>query len=144
MRVLIDTNLAFSYVTGREDPFSSEIDRIMELCSTDDIEGVLAYHSLSTIWYLMRKAPDGKRREIMRELCELMTLSGADNETVLAAIDDPDFKDFEDAMQDCCAMDSKADYIITANIKDFEGHSKVPALTPRDFLSIILNSDTSY
>ena len=137
MRVLIDTNLAFTYVTGREDPFSSEIDRIMELCSTERIEGVLAYHSLSTIWYLMRKAPDEKRREVMRLLCELMTLSGADNETVLAAINDPAFKDFEDAMQDCCAVDSKADYIITANIKDYAGHSRVPALTPQDFLSMM-------
>ncbi len=137
MRVLIDTNLAFTYVTGREDPFSSEIDRIMELCSTEKIEGVLAYHSLSTIWYLMWKAPDEKRREVMRLLCELLTLSGADNETVLAAINDPAFKDFEDAMQDCCAVDSKADYILTANIKDYAGHSKVPALTPKDFLSMM-------
>ena len=137
MRVLIDTNLAFTYVTGREDPFSSEIDRIMELFSAEKIEGVLAYHSLSTIWYLMRKAPDEKRREIMRRLCELMTLSGADNETVMAAIDDPAFKDFEDAMQDCCAIESKADYIITANIKDYAGHSRVPALTPKDLLSMI-------
>ena len=142
MRVLIDTNLAFTYVTGREDPFSSEIDRIMELCSTDAIEGILAYHSLSTIWYLMRKAPDVKRREIMRQLCRLMTLSGSDNATVLAAIDDPGFKDFEDAMQDCCAIDSQADYIITANIKDYAGHSRVPALTPEAFLSIVLNDDT--
>ena len=46
MRVLIDTNLAFTYVTGREDQFSSEIDRIMELCSSEQIEGILAYHSL--------------------------------------------------------------------------------------------------
>ena len=132
MRVLIDTNLAFTFVTGREDPFSSEIDRIMELFSTEELEGVLAYHSLSTIWYLMRKAPDEKRREIMRQLCELMTLSGAENETVMAAIDNPAFKNFEDAMQDCCAIASKADYIITANIKDYAGHSRVPALTPRD------------
>ena len=137
MRVLIDTNLAFTYVTGREDPFASDIDRIMELCSTEAIEGVLAYHSLSTIWYLMRKAPNEKRREVIRHLCELLTLFGAENETVLAAVDDPAFKDFEDAMQDCCAIDSRADYIITANIKDFEGHSKVPALTPKGFLAMM-------
>ena len=73
----------------------------------------------------------------MRQLCALMTLSGAENETVMAAIDDPAFKDFEDAMQDCCAIESKADYIITANIKDYAGHSRVPALTPKDFLSMV-------
>ena len=73
----------------------------------------------------------------MRQLCALMTLSGAENETVMAAIDDPAFKDFEDAMQDCCAIDSKADYIITANIKDYAGHSRVPALTPKDLLSMM-------
>ena len=133
MRVLIDTNLAFTYVTGRENPFAADIDRIMEMCSTERIECVLAYHSLSTIWYLMRKAPEEKRREVIRQLCELLLLSGADNETVLSAIDDPAFEDFEDAMQDCCAIVSRADYIITASIKDYAGHSKIPAMTPRDF-----------
>ena len=51
MRVLIDTNVALTYVSGREDPFSNEVDTIMQKCAKEEIEGALAFHSLSTIWY---------------------------------------------------------------------------------------------
>lgn len=142
MKVLIDTNVAFTYVTGRDDPFSADIVTIMDLCSLEKFEGVLAYHSLSTIWYLTRKADDQHRRDALITLCELFTLSGANNELVLAALADKEFKDFEDAMQDCSAIESECEYIITANTKDFTGHSKIPAITPTDFLQLLAQSET--
>ena len=40
MRVLIDTNIAFTYVTGRPDPYAAEVDRIMQLCAEEKIEGI--------------------------------------------------------------------------------------------------------
>ena len=33
MKVLIDTNVAITYISGRDDPFSAEIERIMRLCA---------------------------------------------------------------------------------------------------------------
>jgi len=127
MRVLIDTNVALTYVSGRDDLFSDEVDAIMQKCAKEEIEGALAFHSLSTIWYQTRKLPEATRRDWIRQLCELLTISGADNKAVLGAINDEDFKDFEDALQDCCATAFEADYTITANIQDFKGVSKIPA-----------------
>jgi len=95
MKALIDTNLALTFITGREDPYSEQTERIMELCSKDRFEGFLAFHSLSVIWYLMRKVPMSLRRKAIKKLCELLTLSGADNKTVLAANANTDFADFE-------------------------------------------------
>ena len=135
MKALIDTNLAITYITGREDPYSEQTDRIMEMCSKDRFEGYLAFHSLSVIWYLMRKVPMSLRRKAIKKLCELLTLSGADNKTVLAANANTDFADFEDALQDCCAMTVYADYIVTANIKDYDC-SIVQAVTPDEFLAL--------
>ena len=108
----------------------------MQKCAKEEIEGALAFHSLSTIWYQTRKLPEATRRDWIRQLCELLTISGADNNAVLEAINDEDFKDFEDALQDCCATAFKADYTITANIRDFKGVSKIPALTPKEFLEL--------
>jgi len=136
MRVLIDTNVALTYVSGRDDLFSNEVDAIMQKCAKEEIEGALAFHSLSTIWYQTRKLPDATRRDWIRQLCELLTISGANNKAVLSAINDESFKDFEDALQDCCATSFEADFTITANIKDFKGISKVPALTPKEFLEL--------
>ena len=52
------------------------------------------------------------------------------------AIEKEDFRDFEDALQDCCAAESGADYIVTANKRDFAGHSTVYPLTPKELLSL--------
>ena len=141
MRVLIDTNVALTYVSGREDRFSDEVDLIMRKCAEEEIEGAIAFHSLSTIWYQARKLPEETRRDWIRQICELLTVTGASNEALLEAISNKNFKDFEDAMQDCCAVAFDADYTITANTKDFEGVSNVPAITPIEFLVNCLNKE---
>lgn len=137
MRILIDTNVALTYVSGREDPFSNEVDIIMRKCADEEIEGAIALHSLSTIWYATRKLPENTRRDWIRQICELLTVAGAENDAVLDAIDNKEFKDFEDALQDCCAASIKADYTITANVRDFKDVSNIPALTPKEFLEIV-------
>lgn len=143
MKVLIDTNVAITYISGRDDPYSSEIERIMKLCAEEKIEGILAFHSLSIIWYVSRKAPEEERRKWIRKLCVLLTVSGASNQLVLEAIDKTDFKDFEDALQDCCAIESGAEYIITVNKRDYVGYSTVNPVTPEEFLSIFNQSESS-
>ena len=137
MKALIDTNVALTYASGREDPFSDATDAIMLMCAQEKIEGAIAFHSLSTIWYHARKLPDETRRDWIRQLCELLTVTGADNASVLAAVDNAEFKDFEDALQVCCAETFQADLIVTANVKDFRGHSGIPALTPDEFLAMM-------
>ena len=137
MKVLIDTNVALTYVSGRDDTYSGEIDEIMRLCAEDAVEGAIALHTLSTIWYCARKLPDDIRRDWIRQLCILFTVTGADNAALIQAVEQTDFRDFEDAMQDCCASAFEADYIITANVRDFEGHSRVPAVTPTTFMEHI-------
>ena len=81
---------------------------------------------------MSRKVPDDERRKWIRKLCTLLTVSGADNELILRAIDNADFRDFEDALQDCCAGTFHADYTITANTKDFKGVSRC-----KDFVSAV-------
>ena len=137
MKVLIDANVAITYISGHSDPFSAEIEKIMRLCAEEKIEGVIALHSLSIIWYVSRKAPDEERRKWIKKLCTLLTVSGADNHLILNAIDQTDFSDFEDALQDCCAIEAEADCIVTVNKRDFVGHSVVQAVDPKEFLSML-------
>ena len=54
-KVLIDTNVAMTFLTKRKDSFVEESVEIMHLCAKRIISGYLAFHSLSTIWYLGRK-----------------------------------------------------------------------------------------
>ena len=42
MKVLIDTNVALTYLSGREDPFSEAVNQIMLLCARGKIEAAIA------------------------------------------------------------------------------------------------------
>ena len=67
---------------------------------------------------------------------KFLTVAGIGHEQMFEALNRDNFKDFEDCLQDECAKELKADYIITRNIKDF-AHSKIPAVTPEQFLEVI-------
>ena len=52
---------------------------------------------------------------------------------LLSALDNEYFSDFEDCLQEECAVAISADYIVTRNTKDFAS-SRVPAILPDEFL----------
>ena len=135
LRVLVDTNVAYTYLSGRDDPYVSEAIGIMGLCSKKEIIGFLAFHSLPTIWYLGRKLSDDERRDMLMKLCNLLTVVGASHNEVIAAILNGDFRDFEDCLQDKCAKEAHCDYIVTANVKDY-AFSEIPAVTPDKLIAI--------
>lgn len=132
MVALIDTNVILNYITDREDRFRDSSKLVMDLCSQGKIDGYIAFHSLSIIWYSLR-IPDEGKRMWLREICRMLTVTGASHEQVIEAIDNVAFKDFEDCLQDECAAQNHADYIITRNTNDFLT-SSIPAITPSDFL----------
>lgn len=136
MKVLIDTNVALNVITKRPDPYSAESLQILSLCADGTLDGYLAFHSLSTIWYVTRRFPEYQRREWLKQLCEILSVASADQTAILHAIDNELFHDFEDNLQDCCAEGVQADYIVTANVKDYEKVSIVPAVTPAQLLEL--------
>ena len=134
MKVLIDANVIITYISGSEDKYSSEAEQIMQLCAEEKIEGIIAFHTLSIVWYVSRKLPEEDRREWLRLLCTMFTVSSAAQDSIKDAIDDIAFADFEDALQDRCGFEAEADFLVTANIQHFADKSKTPALTPDRFL----------
>lgn len=80
------------------------------------------------------------RRGYIKSICVLFTIAGASNDAVLNAIDNRDFRDFEDALQDCCAAEAGCDCIVTANGKDFIGHSQTAIKSPEAFLALFADT----
>ena len=136
MRVLLDTNVIITFLTKRADKFLQESIEIMEKCINGSMDGFVAFHSLSTISYVFRKLPIETRLEWMRLICECLTIACPDNLLLSRALQNEDFIDIEDNLQDCCAQSIQADYIITANVDDY-GYSVIPAISPADFMAII-------
>lgn len=136
MKILVDTNVVYTYLSSREDRYSEESDRILTMCAEKQLEGYIAFHSLSIIWYTAKDYTEAMRRDWMRRICSTLEIVSADNKAVLAAANNIAFRDFEDNLQDCCAVTAGADYIVTANVKDYE-HSLVKAVTPGELLQLL-------
>ena len=137
MDILCDTNVILTSLTGREDPFLEACDRILLLAASAKIRAWIAFHSLSTIWYVLRKLKgEGETRLLLESVCQAFDVAAATHEQVIQAVQNHTFRDFEDCLQDECAQSVNAQYLVTCNIKDFAS-SKTPALTPGQFLGIV-------
>lgn len=136
MVVLLDTNVLLDYLETRE-PYFEDSYRVLLLCAEERVEAYVAFHSIPNIFYIMRKTHDkASRRELLLEICNVLTVVSASHEKVVDAIKREDFSDFEDCLQMQCAKEIKADYIVTRNVNDYIC-SDVPAITLEKFLEIM-------
>lgn len=131
--VFIDTNIFIDVLQDRI-PFTDNSQAVIGLVTQKKIKGAVAAHSITNLWYILRKThSDEERRNYLLSLFELFDVVSIDKNRLVAALEKSDFKDFEDCLQDECACAINADYIITRNAKDFES-SMVKVLTPEEFL----------
>lgn len=136
MTALIDTNIILDVFLKRN-PFYEASYRVLNMCCDKTVNGILSAHSVSNIWYIMRKEyNDEDRRVLLRALFDYFEVSSLNKQKLIAALERRNFDDFEDCLQDECAVEFSADYIITRNVKDFE-HSKVKALSPEEFVRTV-------
>lgn len=120
--VLIDTNILLNYITNREDKYLNDSIRIVELCALGKLNG-----------YVLRKKSDKERRDNLRDICTIFSVTSASQTEIIDAIEKDSFAAFEDCLQDKCAKEVGADYIITVNEKDF-ANLETEAINPCEFL----------
>ena len=136
LKILIDTNVAITYISGIEDKYADESVAIIKHCANGKCDGLIALHSIATIWYYTRRLPQETRREWLLNICTALTVVGVGHNSVIDAIKKDDFFDFEDCLQDKCAKEAQCDYIATVNTTDFQ-FSEVLAVNPAECLSLI-------
>lgn len=132
MVVLIDTNVIIDFLAVRE-PFYDSSAKVLEKCAVGEADGYIAFHSLPNLWYIFRKVPEEQRRLWLMRICKILKVASASQEAILKAIEMDNFKDFEDCLQDRCAEEVSANYIITRNTADFKA-SIVSAIEPDEWL----------
>lgn len=134
MKVLIDANVILDYLLGRDEENYGE--RLIEKCYNGEVDGYVAFHSISIIWYILEKNKVNDRRDMIYNLCEILEVVSVNNEDIKKAIKWKDFKDFEDCFQEICAESINADYIITNNVSDFK-MAKTNVLTAREYIILM-------
>lgn len=135
-RILIDTNILLDYLLTRE-PFYEDAREVVRICTEGKIKGCIAAHSITNMFFILRKDYDAEeRREMLISLCTIFDVEGIDKNKLLAGLKNNDFLDFEDCLQMECAKVYGAEYIVTRNMSDYQ-MSEVKAILPKDFLALI-------
>lgn len=136
MVLLIDTNVVLDYLTNRE-PFADEARKILYCCVEKKVRGYIAAHSITNVFYILRKHfSSTERRKMLSDICDLVEVCGLQKTQITNALANEKFGDLEDCIQAECAKSVQADYIVSRNIKDFV-NSPIPSIRPGDFLRII-------
>ena len=143
MRVLIDSNIVLDWLMNRE-PFCFEAKRVLQSCLMGEIKGYLSAHSITDMFYILRKEMDvAKRKQVLLLLCRYFHIVPEDSNTISEALENAEWQDLEDGLQMQCAWNEKLDFIITRNIKDFST-SLVPAVLPKEFIDNQLEKSDSW
>ena len=133
MVVLVDTNIIIDALANRE-PYADNAKKILEKCAAREVTGILAAHSRPNMFYIFRKNfSQDERRFLLKNLCNIFKISDLNAKKILAALENEKFVDFEDCLQEECAVESMADYIVTRNPADF-ANSRVKVILPEEFL----------
>ena len=75
MVLLIDTNLIIDYIAEREQ-FKSAADKVFDAIFEDKAKGCLAAHSVTNMWYILRKVMSAEKDGIYFLHClAVLTLS---------------------------------------------------------------------
>jgi predicted nucleic acid-binding protein len=134
MVVLVDANIILDFLLERE-PFVDEAKEIFKFCSDDANTGYIAAHTITNIFYILRKKySPAERKDMLSNICALMCISKIGSDEILHALSDEHFDDIEDFLQAECAKAAGAKYIITRNVGDFI-NSSIPAILPAMFLT---------
>lgn len=138
MVILIDTNIIIDFFMKRQ-PYLEEAIKIISLCSESKVKGYLAAHTVSNLFYILRKEYSAsQRREMLSALCNVFEISEINKKKILAALENETVADFEDCLQMECALEVSAEYIVTRNLGDYT-NSKIAAIDPKSFIELAEN-----
>ena len=133
--VLIDLNVFLDVLQKRE-PFYDTSAGLLAAVETGRVQGYMAAHSLTTLFYLIQKdKSSAEARAAITNLLQFIKIAPVTQSTLEQALN-LDYRDFEDAVQMISAVQCKADYLVTRNLKDYQP-ALLPVMQPVDFLGTL-------
>ncbi len=133
-RTLFDLNIILDVLMLRE-PYFTDGARLWSLVENNEIEGFLAAHSFTTLFYLYKRQKSSEEAyQVIGKLLQVFDVAGVDRHVIELACD-LGWKDFEDAVQAVAASGVNCDYLITRNPGDYSAQ-QATAIQPADFLAV--------
>ena len=134
-KVLLDINVILDVLSRRE-PFYRDSAAIWRLAENGYIVGMLAAHSITTLYYLYTSQTSPPAAVLsIEKMLDVFRVAAIDQSVIETALQ-YGWADFEDAVQMAAAEAADCNHLVTRNPKDFEA-GPVQSLQPADFLAII-------
>lgn len=135
LTVLIDLNVVLDVVQCRK-PFYAASAALLASAEKGRIRGLVAAHSFTTLFYLVQKSSSAQEaRAAITRLMQFLAVAPVDGNTVDQALHLP-YSDFEDAVQMAAALQARADYLVSRNLKDYQPEL-VPVVAPAELLALL-------
>lgn len=137
--IFLDTNVIIDFL-GEREPFYTSVAKVVTLADKKKIKLFISPISITTVHYILSKyESQASALEKIRKFKIISEISIV-NEKVIEKAINSNFKDFEDAVQYFSAIESKCDFILTRNEKDFK-NALIPIMNAETYL-IGLNKQT--
>jgi len=132
VRLFLDANVVIDTLAQRK-PWAAAATRVMAEIAAGEHEAFVAAHTVTTAFYLLRKALGGPRAvSALQDLVRIVRVADVNHDMIEQALA-LGWKDVEDALQVICAMNVDADVFITRDARDF-APSPIQVRTPAEFL----------
>ena len=136
MKILIDTNIILDLIQSRE-PFSENASKIINSCIKKENEGYISAHSLSDIFFILRKDKTvEERKALILNLCSFFIVIPEDKNFYTAVCQNNDWNDLEDGLKMKCADFENLDYIVTRDAGKGFNNSPVKVISAENFLNV--------
>jgi predicted nucleic acid-binding protein len=135
LKVLFDLNVILDVLQRRE-PFYTASAQALASAETGRIEGWIAAHSVTTLFYLLAKDRSPRlARVAIGDLLSFLSVAAVDQGVIEQALGLP-YHDFEDAVQMMAAARLGADYLVSRNVADYP-EGPLPVIQPAELLALL-------
>ncbi len=134
-QVLFDLNIILDVLLDRKDFYDFSA-RLLAYAETGIIQGWLAAHSVTTLFYLIAKDKSPEQARVtLTSLLQFLKIAPVDQNTIEQALNLP-YRDFEDAVQMIAALQVHADYLLSRNVRDYRP-APMEVVQPVELLAIL-------
>ncbi len=135
LTILVDTNVFMDIFTRRQ-PFYTASAGVWAAVENDLVDGLIAAHSVTTLFYLVERYTNRQQAVLaINDLLRVFRVAAVDQNVLMQAMA-LNWRDFEDAVQVCAAIEAGGHYIISRDATGFAG-AGLPVLSPADMLQLL-------
>ena len=132
-KLLVDTNIILDLLAKRGSFFDSAA-KLFSLADQNKVELYISSLSIANTNYVLSKILNpSEAKEILKRFKVLVTIISLTDKIIELALNDKNFRDFEDGLQYYSALGANCKIIVTRDQKGFKS-AKLPVMSAEEFL----------